>query len=245
MPLYQSIAEQLAERIAVRGDRPGDRIETELELVEEFGVSRGTIVRALELLEQRGIIRREQGRGTFVHGNAALRSATELVSFTQHVTQSGHQPGHRVLGWMTVTADPDTPLHSSFEPGIPLVEFERLRLIDGQPVGVHRVATPAEIAERIGLPDHLASDRAWSFYRLCERAGIHVGYGEEHFSAELADDRLADLLGLRSPAAVLLIERHTFDLAGVVFEAVEARYVSERYAVTAQSRRARRSVAPV
>jgi GntR family transcriptional regulator len=214
-----------------------------LQLVEEFGVSRGTVVKALEVLEHRGIVRREQGRGTFVHGNAALRSATDLVSFTRHVARSGHRAGHRVLGWRATKADPDVALHSSFEAGTELIEFERLRLIDDEPVGVHKVATPNEIADRIGLVDYLEADEPWSFYSLCESAGIHVGYGEEHFTAELADERLAELLGIEAPAAVLLVERHTLDLAGVVFEAVEARYVSERYAVTAESRRTRLAAA--
>jgi DNA-binding GntR family transcriptional regulator len=65
-PLYVQLAEEIAHGIH-RGDLlPGDRVASEPELVRRHGVSRATAVRALAHLEQTGLVRREQGRGTFV-----------------------------------------------------------------------------------------------------------------------------------------------------------------------------------
>lgn len=48
--------------------RAGDRVESERTLTRQFGVSLGTAQKALQELEYRGVVQREQGRGTFVKG---------------------------------------------------------------------------------------------------------------------------------------------------------------------------------
>jgi GntR family transcriptional regulator len=237
--LYEDIAEEIAERIAVRGARPGDQIEGELQLMEEFGVSRGTVVKALETLESWGLVRREQGKGTFVQGRAALHTTTTLASFSLHVRQEGRRPGGRVIEWRPTTHEADNPLHVRFPRGEELVEFTRVRTIDEVPVGVHRVATTLAIAERIGLLEALQSNEEFSFYALAEQAGIHVAGGEERYSAVLATAEFAEWLDLERPAALLVVERNTVDLNGSPFEAVQAHYVPGRYEIHAERRRRR------
>src|SRR3954452_15591466 len=65
-PLYVQLADEIAHGIREGALRPGDRVASEPELVRRHGVSRATAVRALEHLEKTGLVRREQGRGTFV-----------------------------------------------------------------------------------------------------------------------------------------------------------------------------------
>ena len=65
-PLYVQLADEIAQSIAAGTLQPGDRVASEPELMRRHGVSRATAIRALEHLEQTGLVRREQGRGTFV-----------------------------------------------------------------------------------------------------------------------------------------------------------------------------------
>lgn len=239
MPLYESIAAEVAERIASEQMLPGDRIESELRLSMEFNVSRGTVVKAMDLLERQGLVRRQQGRGTFVHGRPALRSTTDLVSFTSQVEALGGSPGGRLLDWSVVEATEEDARHRPFELGLLLVDFSRLRTIDGVPVGIHRVLVPNDLAENVGLVDQFRTGGDWSLYDLFRRAGVHLGRGDEQFSAALADPREADLLSVERPAALLQVERHTYDLVGRPVELVEARYLSDRYSVHAESTRNR------
>ena len=237
MPLYEEIASQVAERIATTGLLPGDRINSEHQLSQEFRVSRGTVVKALDLLERGGIVRREQGRGTFVIGRPALRSTTDIVSFTQHAETSGRRPGGRLVRWRSVEARQDERLHQPFDPGMPLIDFLRVRSIDEVPVGIHRVVIPREIAEEAGLVDRLdgGASEDWSLYQVLGDAGIFIGRGDEQFAAVLADQQAAELLSVTRPCALLQVERHTYDLVGRPIEVVDARYLSDRYSVSAES----------
>ena len=64
--LYEKILQYLKDKINKKELLPGDRLPTEMELAQEFGVSRITSKRALEELRSAGIIYRVRGRGSFV-----------------------------------------------------------------------------------------------------------------------------------------------------------------------------------
>lgn len=65
-PAYHQLARILRERIMSGELRPGDRISSEVELGEEYGLSRITVRKAISLLSDEGLLRGERGRGTFV-----------------------------------------------------------------------------------------------------------------------------------------------------------------------------------
>lgn len=65
-PLYKQVRDALAQRIAAGEWQPRDAIPNEHDLAVEFGVSGGTMRKAMDDLEADGFIHRQQGRGTFV-----------------------------------------------------------------------------------------------------------------------------------------------------------------------------------
>jgi GntR family transcriptional repressor for pyruvate dehydrogenase complex len=64
--LYEQIADRVQEIIAVNQLRPGTQLPPERQLAEELGVNRATVRAAIRLLEQRGMVNRKVGSGTFV-----------------------------------------------------------------------------------------------------------------------------------------------------------------------------------
>ena len=74
MTKYLQVVAWLKGQIAKGGLMPGDRLPTEAELGERFGISRQTVRQALGMLENEGIVERRRGSGTYVQentGNAA------------------------------------------------------------------------------------------------------------------------------------------------------------------------------
>ncbi|MBV8781458.1 MAG: LacI family DNA-binding transcriptional regulator [Phycisphaerae bacterium] len=64
-PKYKLIYDQLRSSILAGSYGPGDRLPTEVALVERFGASRTTVIRALRELEHSGLLRRRQGSGSY------------------------------------------------------------------------------------------------------------------------------------------------------------------------------------
>jgi len=63
---HRHVFEVVRKRIQTGDYQPGDRIPSEARLIEEFGVSRPTVARALQELQRRGLIHRRRGAGTYV-----------------------------------------------------------------------------------------------------------------------------------------------------------------------------------
>jgi GntR family transcriptional regulator, arabinose operon transcriptional repressor len=70
-PLYQKIYDHLREQIRAGRYAPGDRVPSEKELIEQYGVSRITTKKALEMLTKDGLIVRMPGKGSYVSGGEA------------------------------------------------------------------------------------------------------------------------------------------------------------------------------
>ena len=66
IPLYVQLADALRRRIEDGRWEPSQKISTLEELEKEFQVARVTVRQAVDLLQKEGLVRRQQGRGTFV-----------------------------------------------------------------------------------------------------------------------------------------------------------------------------------
>ena len=64
IPLYKQIVRALSDSIANGTYRPGDKLPTEAELIEQFGVSRITVRSAIKEMEDAGLVERARGKGT-------------------------------------------------------------------------------------------------------------------------------------------------------------------------------------
>lgn len=65
-PMYRQIADNLREQIESGAIRPGQQLQTELELREHYGASRNTVRDAIKWLTTLGLVETKPGQGTFV-----------------------------------------------------------------------------------------------------------------------------------------------------------------------------------
>lgn len=82
-PLYKQVYTILKSRIANGELKPGDKIPTENELIQEYGVSRITIRAAISELVEDRVLERAQGKGTFVCKPKDAYQADDSHGFTQ------------------------------------------------------------------------------------------------------------------------------------------------------------------
>ena len=209
VPFYFQLAEVLEQEI-VSGRWPaGSRLASEPDLCKHFGVSRTTVRQALMRLEQRGLIDRRKGQGTFVRGDQPglwLLQSSEGF-FQEEVDRLGRKVTSEILRAERGRL-PDWACKALELPGSDGATLERLRHVDGLValyVVNHLPRHVAEAALAVENPNE-------SLYRrLGERAGVVPHGGRRTLEAINADERLAGLLELEPGAAVAFIESVAWD----------------------------------
>lgn len=76
---YERLAGMLRDRIAAGTYARGDKLPSEMELMDESGLSRSTVRHALKVLVDEGLVRTERGRGAFVADTPARRRSTRTT----------------------------------------------------------------------------------------------------------------------------------------------------------------------
>lgn len=176
---------------------------TESSLVVALKSSRNSVREALQRLRTEGRMERTRGVGSL---------STGLQHFGWIDTlNDGEDPRteHRLLH-LAILANPPEPLVERFEliDHEELVLLERLSFIGDQVRAIRTVYL--RVSDRASIDDGFQGD----FYDILTRLGIDALEADLYVSAETADDRVAELLGIASGAPLLVFENHTFDSRG-------------------------------
>jgi GntR family transcriptional regulator len=199
---YQEIADSLRAQIVSIG--PGHLLSSESDLSAEFGVSRVTVRRALELLREQGLVDSRQGFGWYVSAEPVVQQLDSLDTIEGQLSGRGMHASRRVLEFAFV----DAPAHVADVLGSPQVlRVKRLNLADGVPFAVVTVWCPAELGQNLSRRD--VEQRP--FYELL---GIALRGATQRIGAAAADASTAKLLGIPVDSPVLRCERITTDTSG-------------------------------
>lgn len=134
--LWRQIEQAMAGEIE-RGLWPvGEKLPTEPELAQRFGVNRHTLRRAMQMLEERGLVRVEQGRGTFVSEHVLDYPVAKRTRFSAIIARQRREPASRLLRADEVPAPLDVARELGLRAGAPVLLLERLNLVDGRPTNV-------------------------------------------------------------------------------------------------------------
>lgn len=88
-PLYEQLKNEITENIRAKIYRPGDRMPSEAELEQKYGVSRITVRRAVKELCEEEVLVRKQGKGTFVLNTATRQRLDLLRGFHDAMEEQG------------------------------------------------------------------------------------------------------------------------------------------------------------
>jgi GntR family transcriptional regulator len=226
-PLYHQTAEVLRSRVVQNVWRQGDRLPSESQLCEEFGVSSITMRRAVATLVAEGLLVRLQGRGTFVSSDHAIvQGPPQLTSFTEDMRLRGWRSSARVIGLRTERAPIALATRLGLGAGALVHLIARVRLADGLPVALQRAHVPALLFP--GLEDH--DFQRESLYDVFERDyGVKPATATEVYRASKVSDEEAALLQAEPGSPAFRVERLTMDSTGRPVELVESVVRGDRY----------------
>ncbi|MDX2204309.1 MAG: GntR family transcriptional regulator [Hyphomicrobiaceae bacterium] len=201
-PLYVQLREALAARIASGEWRCGVALPNEIELADSYGLSPGTVRKALDLMEAGRLIVRQQGRGTFVREWTAEDIAQCYVRLRTADGLSVHgasEDGNVVCGEAT-------PLECErlrLAPGSEVRRTRRKRVYKGKAYAVELSVVPGALFTLPPAQRHLDL----SILELVRRCGVMILSGEERLRPATATAELAARLGCAEGQALFAYDR--------------------------------------
>lgn len=223
VPLYFQVAQHLEQAIDQGELPPGSLLLNEVDFAEALSLSRPTMRRAIQSLADKGLVVRRRGIGTRVV-QPKMRRPLELTSLHDDLVRSGQEPSTEVLTFTLHAASQQIAEKLAIDEGDEVLELVRLRLAESEPIAVLTNFLPASVV-RFDVED-LATR---GLYDLIRDQGITLHSATQTIGARSASPAEAKRLKEPGGAALLTMERVTFDDHGKVVEFGDHLYAASRY----------------
>lgn len=142
--LWRQIQQVLEREIADGQVKPGERLPTEFELADRFQVNRHTVRRALAEMEEKGLLRVEQGRGTFVHEHVIDYAVGKRTRFASNLMKVGREVGHEFIRAELGEADAAVAEALGLKRGGRVVVLETVGMADGRRISFSTQYLPGD-----------------------------------------------------------------------------------------------------
>ena len=207
MPAYAQLADILRSAIAQGAYPPGARLPAESALAKTHGVSAMTARQAVSVLEEEGLVRRVQGRGTYVKKIGVATSSFSLDGLAAVFPESDDLTVRIVRATVKNSAGEEKKI-LGVEPHQPVIMVERVILRDGEPYTLHvsfarfdpRSPSVESMLDTVVLTDLMFLEGDSNFKR-----------GSMHLMPTSIDAREAELLQLEEGGIVFKLEHRFYD----------------------------------
>ena len=209
IPRHAQITLWLVEQIEKGEYQPDEKLPSENDLAKKFDVSRVTIRRALQSLENDQIIYRCQGLGSFVSDERKKHNLIKLTDFNEDMERAGLEASSVVKRFEVITAPKWLAERLNIEENIKVLQVDRLRLGDGEPIAYDTSWLPIFYGQLL-TKEALKEKTIYSI--LEDDYDIEVTKGCYRMSATAADDELSEALKVPVNTPLFLIDRITYTI---------------------------------
>jgi GntR family transcriptional regulator len=204
-PLYRQIKNLIVQALDAGEWLPGQTIPSEQELALRFGVSQGTVRKAVDELAAENILLRKQGKGTFVTTHQDPHTFFRFLRL-KAVNGGPVLPKSMPLECLRGRAGIEAARALGIEQGSQIFIVRRVLKFNGKPAVVDEMYLPAEVYPDLNMT--MLRDWQGSLYSLFEtRFGVRMVRATEKIRAVAADRRVAEVLNVQESTPLLSVER--------------------------------------
>ena len=215
-PLYRQIKSLILQSLEGGEWRPGEVIPSETELGGRFGVSQGTVRKAVDELAAENLLLRRQGKGTYVASHNDPRAFFRFLRLEALKGDIGLSTSVPLECWRA-KAGMEAARVLGLKLADPIVIVRRLLEFSGKPVVVDEIYLPGDVFGSLTL--EMLKNWQGSLYSLFESEfGVRMVRAEERLRAVAADRSSAELLGVKEGSPLLSVERVSFSYGGRAVE---------------------------
>lgn len=214
-PLYVQLSDLLREKIE-RGDwKPDQKIPSENELNQTYGISRMTARQVLARLVDEGLLFRVQGKGTFVAHRKISTRLPSYMGIREQLEQKGYATRTELLSQGLIEAEARVARELNVTEGSAVYMVKRLRLVEDSPISLHESYVPQELAP--GMIDHDLVQR-----QLCAvletEYGLRMIHVHETLESTIPSRQELKALRARPNTPLLLLEQRISSESRMPFE---------------------------
>lgn len=204
-PLYEQIKSVITESLIAGEWKPGESIPSEMELAARYGVSQGTVRKAIDALAKENIVVRRQGKGTFVSTHKEEKSKLRFLRLTS-ADGSKELLENELLECNRIKVNADIAKATGLKIGTTIIEIKRLLTFSQRPVILDYIIVQAKAFK--GLNASKIKENNGSLYSMYETLyGVPMVRAEEKLSAVMATKDEAQRLNVDPGFPLLRIER--------------------------------------
>ncbi|HYF59036.1 MAG TPA: GntR family transcriptional regulator [Burkholderiaceae bacterium] len=226
-PLYRQIHDRLVQGLQAGEWKPGEAIPSETELAVRYGVSQGTVRKAIDALAAENLLVRRQGRGTFVASHQEPRAQFRFLRLRPDEGEP-HQPASRFLDVRRLRAPLEIARALELRAGETVVLIRRVLEFDGEPTVLDEIWLPG--APFKGLTAERLNAYTGPLYALLEAEyGTRLVRASERVRAVSAGPEEAGVLAVEPGSPLLLVERISTSYGDRPVEVRRGWYVTRRH----------------
>lgn len=240
-PVFKQIADRLRTAIHSGGVAPGARLPSEQELIDTYGVARGTIRDAVNLLRAEGLVRTEHGRGTFVRDRPPVRRLAHdrfarrhrergRAAYLAELEAEGRHAEVEVLDVGRVKAPDEVAVWLQLAIGADVLVRRRRYLADGEPMELATSHVPWELAEGTRIAE--ANTGPGGIYARLEEQGHQLKRFSEEVTARMPTVDEVRALRLQPGVPVIRLVRIAYDESERPVEACDTVMAADRYVLS-------------
>jgi GntR family transcriptional regulator len=232
VPRYRQIADQIA--VLIADAEPGVKLPSEHEMAAHLGVSRATAIQALKDLENRGLVHRKQGRGSFTADtDRAIRETDTLwlPSFSDDLRKAGRSTREHVLTCSATRAPTEVASALEISTGTKVWRVARVIYSSDEPV-IHAMSwLSTAIYPELDRAE-IESSSLYQHLQARYGASARPSTAEEQWSAEAVLHPIAVALEIPDAAPVMRVRRRAFLPDGTPAEYALSYVRAETFAVS-------------
>ncbi|ARP42870.1 putative HTH-type transcriptional regulator YidP [Geobacillus thermodenitrificans] len=237
MPKYEQISNEIRRRIKEGMYSLDEPIPDEISLAEEFGCSRMTVKRALDVLVSEGLLYRKRGHGTFIVKSAMLNGLVNVVSNeTLGLTSllEGRKVTSHIITFEVLFPTDEVASHLCIDANTPVYHLIRLRKVDGEPYVIERTYMPVHLIS--GLNETVLHGSIYHY--ITHELGLTIAGSHRKIRADKPNELDRQYLQCAPDDPVLELEQVGFLNNGKPFEYSFSRHRYDKFVfVTVSTRR--------
>ena len=226
--LYYKLYVDLKESLNSGKYQKGDKLPTEKELCQNYGISRLTVRRAMDELRREGFIERLKGKGTFVTGSKREEQLAILTGFTDEARKRGSETRSVVLENKLVRVPADAVELFDIPADAMVVLLKRVRFLEGEPYAIEEAYLNVGADIRFLNITQRDMEKESLYGILRKEFNINISYAEEEMELTRLKKEEARFLRQEQDDCAIMRKRFTYTKSDICIEYVISLYRADK-----------------